>query len=164
LIRYAFIDGFLFQFSKEARHARWRTYSKACLDSCNKLSMWALNERVNPNNKVMADLSPKNVKQLEILKPLSTPSMGRRHMDSLEKEKRLEMASRPIQSKASTSNKDTDTKDDDYVAEHGKTKDRRKKNKRRNKNMAKNESDMLDKKVGMDQKDLVEDLNWSDEG
>jgi hypothetical protein len=166
-----FFNHFCFlQFTKEARQARWRTYAKASLDLCNKYSTWAMNERVNPNNKLIADASPKDIKQLEILKPLSAPSMGRRHKESLEKEKRLEVASRPIQKKASTVKKDKETDDDDGNddgdAEEPKEKQRRKKNKKQINSGASDGSAMRDnkKKNGLDEADMVEDLNWSDEG
>jgi hypothetical protein len=91
-----------------------------------------MNERVNPNNKLIVDTSPKDIKQLEILKPLSTPSVGLRHKASLEKEQRLEAASRrPEQKKLSANKLHTDTEDDDDATGQPKPKEGRKKNKRK---------------------------------
>jgi nucleolar complex protein 2 len=149
------------KFSKEARHARWRAYAKGCLDVCQKYSSWAMNERINPNNSLMNDVSPKDIRQLEVLKPHSTPSMGQRHTQSLEKERRLEVASRPIQKKTTGSKKEGS---EDENVEMKETKGKRKKQKKNKKKQASTElDDQAPQGAIMDQKDTVEDLDWSDE-
>jgi hypothetical protein len=81
------------QFAKEAgRHARWRAYAKGCLDLCERYSQNAMDVRSK-----FTDLAPRDVRQLEILRPTSTPSMSERYKQAIEKEKRLEVASRPAQ-------------------------------------------------------------------
>jgi hypothetical protein len=79
----------LLQFSKETRQARWRAYAKGCVDVSETSSQKAMDGRAKLN-----DVAPKDVKQLEILKPINTPSMAERYKQALEKEKRLEAASR----------------------------------------------------------------------
>merc|ERR1712070_843765 len=87
------------KFSKQTRNGRWRAYAKGCMELCERYSTKVMNERAN--GTILADVAPKDVKQLEVLKPHSAPSMGQRFKQSLEKEKRLEAASKPIQSKKS---------------------------------------------------------------
>lgn len=89
------------KFCKQARNSRWRAYAKGCIELCERYSNEVMDERAN--GTILTDVAPKDVKQLEVLRPHSTPSMGQRHKRSLEKEKRLEVASKPIQSKSSTS-------------------------------------------------------------
>ncbi|KAL3923092.1 MAG: hypothetical protein SGILL_001850 [Bacillariaceae sp.] len=152
------------KFSKEARHARWRAYAKGCLDVCQKYSSWAMDERINPNNSLMNDVSPKDIKQLEILKPHSTPSMGQRHKQSLEKEKRLEVASRPIQKKIAKKNEESDSEEEEVEKKEtkGKRKNQKKNKKRKKSSMT---SEEVDRSRGdlMEQKDTVEELDWSDQ-
>ena len=71
------------------------------------------------------DIAPKDVKRLEVLKPINTPSMGERYKQSIEKEKRLEAASRPIQKKV-----DEKRKASDDAEETPETKKKRKKSKK----------------------------------
>jgi hypothetical protein len=59
---------------------------------CDRYSNRAMVERSKLN-----DVTPKDVKQLEILRPVNTASMGVRFKQSLEKEKRLEITSRPVE-------------------------------------------------------------------
>jgi hypothetical protein len=115
----------------------------------------------------MNDVSPKDVKRLEILKPITTPNMGQRFKDSLDKEKRLEVASRPIQKttnpiKQIRNDRESGAmKEPEDVTEESRSKKKRKKNKKKG-----------DCKLGhkhaagddMDQEDEVEEgINWSDE-
>merc|ERR1712070_802832 len=86
------------KFSKQTRNGRWRAYAKGCMELCERYSTKVMNERAN--GTILADVAPKDVKQLEVLKPHSAPSMGQRFKQSLEKEKRLEAASKPVQSKS----------------------------------------------------------------
>jgi hypothetical protein len=123
-----------------------------------------MTERTNPNNKQISDTSPKDLKQLEILKPRSMPSMGQRHRLSLEKEKRLEVASRPIQKKSSEPMKDRETVESNGP-EQSMQKGKRKKHKKKSKNESIGHESTANEtsKNGLDQEDMVEDLNWSDD-
>eukprot|EP00536_Pseudo-nitzschia_multiseries_P014802 jgi/Psemu1/215934/e_gw1.769.19.1 len=85
------------KYSKETRNGRWRAYAKGCIELCERYSIHVMNER--SNGTVLTDVAPKDVKQLEIFRPHSVPSMGQRYKQSLEKERRLEAASKPIQSR-----------------------------------------------------------------
>jgi hypothetical protein len=99
------------------------------------------------------DVAPKDVKQLEVLKPINTPSMGERYKQSIEKEKRLEAASRPIQKKAEEKRKASEDAEDAPA----------KKKKKAKKNTKSNSRGKLDEEA-LDQEDEVEEgINWSDD-
>jgi hypothetical protein len=102
------------------------------------------------------DIAPKDVKQLEILKPINTPSMGERYKRALEKEKRLEAASRPVQKQTETKRKASSGEEEQPVAA--------KKNKRAKRIKGKNiPYGKLDENA-LNQKDEVEEgINWSDD-
>lgn len=100
------------------------------------------------------DVAPRDVKQLEVLKPINTPSMGERYKQSIEKEKRLEAASRPIQKKVDEKRK---AGDDAEEAPAAKKKKKSKKNKKSGSHGKLNEE-------ALDQEDEVEEgINWSDD-
>merc|ERR1711865_739184 len=83
------------KFAKLTRNGRWRAYAKGCIDVCDRYSTKAMHERAN--SAILNDVSPNDVKQLEVLRPVSIPSMGQRYKQSLEKEKRLEAVNKPLQ-------------------------------------------------------------------
>jgi hypothetical protein len=98
------------------------------------------------------DVTPKDVKQLEILKPINTASMGARFKLSLEKENRLEAASRPVQKQSDGKRKASGGED----ALSSKKKAPRKKNKITKSGGTFDEG-------ALDQDDQVEEgINWSD--
>lgn len=135
------------QFSKETRFARWRAYAKGCLDLCDRYSKKAMQERSKLN-----DVAPKDVKQLEVLKPITTPSMGERYKQSIEKEKRLEAATRPVQKATKSQERETE----DPEEKKGKKKNKKKKKPVSASAMATDDA--------LDQQDEVEEgINWSDE-
>ena len=55
------------------------------MEVCDRYSTKAMHERAN--STVLNNVAPKDVKQLEVLRPHSIPSMGKRYNQSLEKEK-----------------------------------------------------------------------------
>jgi hypothetical protein len=129
------------------------------MEVCDRYSTKAMNERAN--STILNDVSPKDVKQLEVLRPHSTPSMGQRYKLSLEKEKRLEAASKPIQKKTSDGKNHKNTRDetdnDEEKPKETKSKKKRKKNKR-------GETTVDDVQGNIDQEDEVEEgINWSDD-
>eukprot|EP00980_Cylindrotheca_fusiformis_P004191 scaffold912_cov119-Cylindrotheca_fusiformis.AAC.7 len=135
------------KFNKETRSARWRAYSKGCLELCSKYYDRAVQERSKLN-----DVAPRDVKQLELLRPIKTPSMGVRYKQMLEKEKRLEAATRPLQ-KATKAEKPADD------AGGEKSKKRKRKNKKKTPpNIADIPADALDQ-----EDDVEEGINWSDD-
>ena len=80
----------------------------------------------------LQDVAPKDVKQLEVLRPVNTPSMGERYKAMIEKEKRLEAATRPVQKHTEKSKKqlqketnDSSDEDEDVVTS-SKTKKKKK--------------------------------------
>lgn len=114
---------------------------------CDRYSKRAMQERAQLN-----DVSPKDVKLLEVLKPMKTPSMGERYKQELEKEKRLEAASRPIQ-------KTTKRKDTEPAPEEKKTK----KQKRKEKKKIKSIHGKFDESALAQADEVKEGINWSDD-
>ena len=114
-----------------------------------------MNDRAKLN-----DVAPKDVKQLEVLKPINTPSMSARFKKSIEKEKRLEVASRPIQKTSDQSKKKEDEADDEPIVGRNK----RKRNKKKTKAEEKKKSVAKMDEGALDQEDEVEEgINWSDD-
>lgn len=99
------------------------------------------------------DVAPRDVKQLELLRPIKTPSMGLRYKQALEKEKRLEAASRPLQKAPKT-----EAPKDETEGKTSKKRKRAKKAKKAPPNMADIPEDALD------QEDEVQaGVDWSDD-
>jgi nucleolar complex protein 2 len=136
------------QFSKETRSARWRAYAKGCLELCSKYYDRAVQERAKLN-----DVAPRDVKQLELLKPMNTPSMGARYKQALEKEKRLEAATRPLQKTAKA-----EEPKDDSEGKKSKTKKRSKNKKKSIPNIGDIPEDALEQ-----EDEVQEGINWSDD-
>lgn len=119
---------------------------------CTRYHQRGINERAKLN-----DVAPRDVKQLELLKPIHTPSMGTRYKESLEKEKRLEAASRPLQ-KAAQQAKETGTEE----PREKNSKKRKRSNKRGGEADAPNVSYVP--KDALEQEDEVrEGVDWSDD-
>lgn len=100
------------QFSKMGRNPRWRTYVKACIETCERYSAFAVQSRSQ-----LAE-APRDVKLLECLKPVAEKSMRERHEESVAKEQSiLDVASSSITTKeaklAAKSNDDDDENDSD---------------------------------------------------
>ena len=133
------------------------------MDLCERYSTKVMNERAN--GSILIDIAPKDVKQLEILRPFSVPSMGQRYKQSVEKEKRLEAASKPVQSKISSDStvekqKLTQSKNNEKK-ESGMIEKKKKKKKRKKSEV--NET-MKEDICSLDNADEVEDgINWSDD-
>mmetsp|Transcript_1486 Transcript_1486/g.1575 ORF Transcript_1486/g.1575 Transcript_1486/m.1575 type:complete len:111 (+) Transcript_1486:1915-2247(+) len=103
------------------------------------------------NSTILNDVSPNDVKQLEVLRPVSIPSMGQRYKQSLEKEKRLEAANKPFQKpgKGNIQKKETMNKRKSKKNKHGKK-------------MVDDGETMPQGNI--DQEDEVEEgINWSDD-
>mmetsp|Transcript_14933 Transcript_14933/g.24141 ORF Transcript_14933/g.24141 Transcript_14933/m.24141 type:complete len:125 (+) Transcript_14933:2369-2743(+) len=119
--------------------------------------------RSNPSNNSMSDVSPKDVKQLEVLKPHSTPSMWLRHKQSLDKEKRLEMTSRPIQ-KASSVKEERKEHNAQKMAKTTAKESERKSTKKMSGKHAEKKKHVHAPRNELHQEDQVEEgINWSDE-
>jgi hypothetical protein len=101
------------------------------------------------------DIAPKDVKQLEILKPINTPSMGERYKQALEKEKRLEAASRPIQKQTESKRKASSEGEEQPAVS--------KKNKRAKRIKGGVPSGKLDENALNQQDEVKEGINWSDD-
>ena len=98
----------------------------------------------------LTDVAPKDVKRLEVLKPVNIPSMGERLKQALEKERRLEAASRPAQKEAIGTEKEKEE-------ESPKRQDRKRKKK-------KTASQTQVNKNALNEKDEVQEgVDWSDD-
>jgi len=147
------------KYSKETRNGRWRAYAKGCIELCERYSVHVMNERIN--GTVLTDVAPKDVNQLEVLRPHSVPSMGQRYKQSLEKEKRLESATKPAQSKKSEKkevrNKNNKKKSDKRVelkSSNGMNKGRE----------SEVDKALQEGNTSLNQEDEVEEgINWSDD-
>lgn len=149
------------KFSKQTRNGRWRAYAKGCIELCERYSTKVMNERAN--GSILADVAPNDVKQLEVLRPYSVPSMGQRYKQSLEKEKRLEAAIKPVQSKTSSSRSRSEKEKSEG---NDNEKKGSKNNEKKKKNRSKSEVDraLEQGNTSLDQADDVEEgINWSDE-
>lgn len=145
------------KYSKETRNGRWRAYAKGCMELCERYSTHAMNER--GNGTILTDVAPKDVKQLEVLRLHSAPSMGQRYKQSLEKEKRLEVASKPVQNKRSS-----DLKSNKKEVENSNHKSKNKESKSSKKRARKSEVDeaLEQGNASLNQADKVEEgINWS---
>ena len=153
---------FCYQFCKQTRNGRWRAYAKGCIGLCERYSDIVVSQRAN--GTILTDVAPKDVKQLEVLRPHSALSMGQRHKRSLEKEKRLEAATKPVQSKKRTNSLSNSKKEkfesNDVEMKGSKT------GKQKKKRHEKSSVNKLQDKgnASLDQADeVVEGINWSDE-
>jgi len=139
------------KFAKESRSPRWKAYARGCLELCTKYHQRGVSERAKLN-----DVAPRDVKQLELLRPIHNPSMGARYKASLEKEKRLEVASRPIQKTAQQAKKPNAEDSEE------KKSNKRKRSKKKKKSEAPKMSDVP--KDALEQEDEVhEGIDWSDD-
>jgi hypothetical protein len=119
-----------------------------------------MNDRAN--GTILADVAPKDVKQLEVLRPHSAPSMGQRYKQSLEKEKRLEAASKPVQSKRKNSSSGDSSTNSKKENSNGKKASKTSDKKKRRKSEV--DEKLEQGNVSLDQADEVEEgINWSDE-
>lgn len=101
----------------------------------------------------MNDIAPRDVKQLELLRPMNIPTVGERYKQSLEKEKRLEAASRPVQQ---TSTKKT------AEEPKGDSEKKSKKRKRASKKKAAPKIEVPENALD-EEDDVQEGINWSDD-
>mmetsp|Transcript_20384 Transcript_20384/g.57963 ORF Transcript_20384/g.57963 Transcript_20384/m.57963 type:complete len:824 (-) Transcript_20384:114-2585(-) len=142
------------KFSKDTRNARWRAYSKGCIDMAERYQKAAVDGRSK-----LIDIAPKDVKRLEILKPINAPSMGKRLENAIVKEKRLEVATRPAQ-KASTKKKRKEQQDNNNSNNDD---DNNKKSNKKQKKTPK-ATNARENLAALEEEDEVQmGINWSDD-
>ena len=73
------------KFNKEIKDARWRAFSRGCIEVCEKNAAFVSSKR-----SLLRDAPPKSIKHLEVLKPSDADDMMIRHNNSITKEKRQE--------------------------------------------------------------------------
>lgn len=77
-------------------NGRWRAYSKGSIELCEKYSTQSTQGRAQ-----LID-APKDIHRLEVLKPVTAPSMRERYDAAVSKEKRLEAVTNPLVSSKNT--------------------------------------------------------------
>ena len=117
--------------------------------------------------------APKDIKRLEILKPLSTPTMGERHNTALSKEKRLETLAKPVTKVTATQSqgdrKLSDTKGNPKSSTAttkttSLTEQLFAKSKKNSNKSGEKDAPVVDEATAMDIEDEVkEGIDWSDE-
>jgi nucleolar complex protein 2 len=154
------------QFMKDVRNPRWRTYIKACIDHCSTCTTYAVNGR----SKLQQ--SPRDVKQLECLRPKSEKTMLERYNDSISKEQTsLDAANASFNH---TNNKKMEAEDaanssdeEQHMKSKASTKKRRKKGSpsgAKRQSAEEIQENMLDDDQLMKEVDRVQDgVNWSDD-
>ena len=70
-------------FSKVVSSSRWKAYAKGCMDKSDQLAAFCTLERAK------LAMAPKDVMQLECLRPSQIPTMRERHQKSLDQESKL---------------------------------------------------------------------------
>jgi len=139
------------KFAKETRVGRWKAYAKGCIELCERHANKATLDRSKLSE------APKDVKKLEILKPVNAPVMKERYEAAISKEKRLEAATKPQVKATPKASKKEDTKKRQQKSESLEGKKRKK---------AKKTSDIVEdvgEETALATKDEVaEGIDWSD--
>ena len=101
------------QFNKEVNNGRWRAYSKGSIELCEKYSAHIMQGRSQ-----LVD-APKDIHRLEVLKPVTAPSMRERYDAAVSKEKRLEAVTNPLVSSKNKTGKHSNNKSNQKIANAG---------------------------------------------
>mmetsp|Transcript_1793 Transcript_1793/g.2661 ORF Transcript_1793/g.2661 Transcript_1793/m.2661 type:complete len:805 (-) Transcript_1793:93-2507(-) len=141
------------KFCKETRVNRWKAYAKGCIDTCERHSAKAILDRSK------LEEAPKDVKKLEILKPLDVSCMRERYEAAIAKERRLETATKP--EFASSGEKGKKEEAASHVTKQKKTSKKTKTKWRRNKD------DVEAKDIGEEAltkaDEVAQGIDWSDD-
>ena len=142
------------KFSKETRSSRWRAFCRAAMDTCEKYAEAAILARSK------LDMAPKDVKKLECLLPVGSPSMLERHSASVEKEAKRLSASLPTSAKQSPSESTDDVAEENEIAEGAtQAKKRRKKAKTKEAKAV----PRIDESALEQDDEVAEGIDWSDD-
>lgn len=152
-------------FCKETRNARWRTYARGCIDTCDRYRVEAVAGRAKLQE------APKDVNRLECLRPHGVPAMGNRLQADIDKEAKALQASQSAVPSVKNCNKrksDDGPEQDAAGNEEDKTESKSTKRRRKKKEAAakKNQNqeyEIVGEEV-LEQKDQVkEGIDWSDD-
>jgi nucleolar complex protein 2 len=135
------------KFAKETRNSKWRAFAKGCIETCDKQSAYAIDER----SKLLQ--APKDVKRIEALKPQDAPNMKARFDSSMEKEKKLDVALQPVKSKASLKREQTETEKALHAIEV-------RRQKKKSLTVGRDASSALN---DLNEDEVEEGVNWSDD-
>ena len=122
------------------------------MDACERYSKRAIEERAK-----LQDVAPKDVKQLEVLRPVNTPSMGERYKNLIEKEKRLEASTRPVQKHSESKQQAPENESSKAKKKKASAPKRKKETSTAENNLADNESSLLE------EDEVKEGIDWSDD-
>jgi nucleolar complex protein 2 len=155
------------KFNKEVRNPRWRTFGRGCLDTCERYSKYAVQQR----SKLLE--APKDVAQLECLKQHSQKSMRERHEESVEKEQKTLEASRQLANpdrfkKGKQAEEENDEEEEENDNDEEDAESNKMKKKKRKKRKAAAGADMPEPVLAsaetLEQEDQVQEgVEWSDE-
>jgi nucleolar complex protein 2 len=149
-------------FSKESsRQPRWRAMAKGCIETCEKYSTFAVQARQKLQE------SPKDIQQLECLRPTTMKTMRERHDESVQREQKLldermkenrvlEEKKRPVREEES----DQDDEDDDQDDAQKKTTKTKKKQKSKRTELPR---EPIDEKALEEDDAVQEGVDWSDD-
>mmetsp|Transcript_4160 Transcript_4160/g.11330 ORF Transcript_4160/g.11330 Transcript_4160/m.11330 type:complete len:859 (+) Transcript_4160:60-2636(+) len=150
-------------FNRQTRQQRWRRFSEGIVEKCEKYAKAAIQDRSKLNE------APKEVQQLECLRPASVPSMKERHKAAIDREaKRLATtgASSPKGTAKDTARSGDKTceSDDDMAERPPPSKKARKGGKGKSAKKATAKAAGYNDPGVLDQEDDVQEgINWSDE-
>jgi hypothetical protein len=150
------------QLNKEIRNPRWKTYIKACIELCDTHTSYAVQGR----SKLQQ--APREVQQLECLKPISEKSMHERYNDSIRKEQTTLDEINGVSLTTKSFNKRSPDTDDDEMENVASDKTKKKKRKKKKtstkKSMEELKEHIMDDDKVMEATDQVkEGINWSDD-
>uniref|UniRef100_A0A7S2VGJ3 Nucleolar complex protein 2 homolog n=1 Tax=Entomoneis paludosa TaxID=265537 RepID=A0A7S2VGJ3_9STRA len=150
-------------FNRETRQQRWRRFSEGIIDACEKHSKAAVIKRAK------LDEAPRDVNQLECLRPMSTPTMKERHKLAMEKEAKRLVATGPSSAKPAGKKKQQQDEDEsgnesgnESDEQSPQTKKAKKARKDKAKKISKKADGYDDPEVLDQQDDVQEGINWSD--
>jgi nucleolar complex protein 2 len=146
-------------FSKESsRQPRWRAMAKGCIETCEKYSAFAVQARQKLQE------SPKDIQQLECLRPTSMKTMRDRHDESVQREQKLldeRMKENRVaeEKKRPTKAEESDEDDDQGDAPTQKPKTKKKQKSKK----TKTPQAPIDEKALEEDDAVQEGVDWSDD-
>ncbi|KAL7567953.1 hypothetical protein ACA910_019663 [Epithemia clementina (nom. ined.)] len=154
-------------FSRATRQPRWRRFAGGIIELCEKHASNAIASRAKLHE------APKDVHQLECLRPSSVPSMIERHKAAIDKEAKLLAAASPLMSKnsehkaADDEDEDIDDKEEEaavkMAGKEQKNSKRKRKPDKRDKSSSTTKYHKEDPNVLTQEDDVHEGVDWSDD-
>ena len=144
------------QFAKDTKNSKFRAYSRGCIELCEKHS----NAATKARSKL--EEAPKDIKRLEILKPVNAPSMRERYEAAISKENRLEAATQPVVSKAAREKAKKEKELQETENKRDMDSNVKKDKKAKKKKIPLNEEDLKNVSALEEDDKVEEGIDWSD--